>query len=143
MSCCIFKRRALALNSKMDRAGVSSTKIGASSSVWIAPLSRSQSSPARFPFFIFSDPSSDSDAISRFTSCMDAISREKIPTGFFQSTAMLRVIDKTNAVLPMAGRAATIIRSVFCHPEVMRSTPVNPEGIPDSPSSRLLASSIS
>ncbi len=34
---------------------------------------------------------------------------------------MAMAIDSTNAVLPMAGRAAMMIRSDFCHPDVILS----------------------
>jgi len=47
---------------------------------------------------------------------------------------MLRAIDKVNAVLPIPGRAAIIIKSLGCHPEVSLSNSVKPEGIPERPS---------
>ena len=47
---------------------------------------------------------------------------------------MLRAIDKVSAVLPIPGRAATIMRSLSCHPEVILSTLSNPDGMPLRPS---------
>lgn len=35
-------------------------------------------------------------------------------------------MDKVKAVLPIPGRAATIIKSLFCQPDVSLSTPKNP-----------------
>ena len=46
------------------------------------------------------------------------------------------------AVLPIPGRAATITRSDFCHPEVTLSSLVNPDGTPLNPSSFCLKTSI-
>ena len=41
---------------------------------------------------------------------------------------------KVRAVFPIPGRAATIIKSLGCQPEVNLSSLVNPEGIPLNPS---------
>ena len=43
-------------------------------------------------------------------------------------------LESTNAVLPIPGRAATMIMSERCHPAVIRSNSVNPELIPLIPS---------
>ena len=50
------------------------------------------------------------------------------------SIEMFLVIVKAKAVLPIPGRAAQIIKSDFCHPEVTLSKLVNPDGIPLKPS---------
>ncbi len=59
-----------------------------------------------------------------------------------KSTAMFLAIESTNAVLPMAGRAAMMIRSEFCHPEVMASNSEYPVARPDRPLSRFAAACI-
>src|SRR5690606_39327928 len=75
-----------------------------------------------------------SPAIKRLTNCTDDISRENTATALLWSTAALRATDKTNAVLPIAGRAAIITKSEGCQPEVILSNAVRPEGIPVNPS---------
>lgn len=47
---------------------------------------------------------------------------------------MFRAIDKVKAVLPIPGRAATIIKSEGCQPEVNLSSLLKPVGIPLKPS---------
>ena len=64
-------------------------------------------------------------------------------TPLLKSTAAFRASDKVKAVLPIAGRAATIIKSDFCQPPVTRSRLLKPEGHPVNESSCFLASSIS
>ena len=51
----------------------------------------------------------------------------------FWSTAIFLAIDRINAVFPIAGRAAIIIRSDGCQPPVSLSTALNPEGTPERP----------
>ena len=65
---------------------------------------------------------------------MDDISKEKKATGICLVTAIFRAIERVNAVFPIPGRAAIIIKSLGCHPEVNLSTLTKPEGIPDKPS---------
>jgi len=43
---------------------------------------------------------------------------------------MLRAIESTKAVLPIEGRAATMMRSDNCQPSVTRSSAMNPDGTP-------------
>ena len=50
------------------------------------------------------------------------------------STVIFLAIDNVNAVLPIPGLAATIIKSLGCHPEVNLSISPNPEAIPLKPS---------
>ena len=64
-------------------------------------------------------------------------------TGILWSTAILRAMDKTKAVLPMAGRAAITIMSERCQPLVILSKALNPEGTPDTPDLLVMALSIS
>ena len=47
---------------------------------------------------------------------------------------MFLAIDSTKAVLPIPGRAARIIKSEGCQPEVTRSKAAKPDGTPESPS---------
>ena len=46
---------------------------------------------------------------------------------------MLLAIDNANAVLPIPGLAAIIIKSLSCQPAVKLSILLNPEGTPLSP----------
>ncbi|MNT09505.1 hypothetical protein D3C72_1442910 [compost metagenome] len=57
----------------------------------------------------------------RCTSCSFDISSEKTNTGFCASTATLRQKFKASEVLPMAGRAARISKSLAWKPESMWS----------------------
>ena len=68
--------------------------------------------------------------IRRIISCTEDISSEKNPTPRSWSTAMLRAIESTNAVLPIEGRAAMMTRSLSCQPRVTLSMAVNPDGTP-------------
>ena len=47
---------------------------------------------------------------------------------------MFRAIDSTNAVFPIPGRAAIIIKSDGCQPDVILSNLSNPVAMPDKPS---------
>ena len=49
-------------------------------------------------------------------------------------TAIFLAIDSVSAVFPIPGRAATIIKSLSCQPEVNLSTLSKPDGIPLRPS---------
>ena len=55
---------------------------------------------------------------------------------------MLRAMVSVNAVLPIDGRAAMIIKSDACQPSVTLSMEVNPEGTPLNLLSFFEASSI-
>lgn len=68
--------------------------------------------------------------IRRIISCTEDISSEKNATPCSWSTAMLRAIESTKAVLPIEGRAATMIRSDSCQPSVTRSRAMKPDGTP-------------
>ena len=76
----------------------------------------------------------------------DDISKEKNATGISLVTAISLAIERVNAVLPIPGRAAMIIKSLGCHPDVSLSsfrkpvlTPLNPSRL-DISSIRVLAS---
>ncbi len=78
----------------------------------------------------------------RLTSCRLLISRENMAVGILRLTAMFLAMERTKAVFPIAGRAAMMMRSEFCHPEVSLSSSRNPVSSPDSPDSRFAAASI-
>ena len=65
---------------------------------------------------------------------MDDISKEKKATGICLVTAIFRAMESVNAVLPIPGRAAMMIKSLGCHPEVNLSNFSNPVLTPLSPS---------
>ena len=98
---------------------------------------------SRLPFLNLSLLISVSDEIKRCTSCTADISKLNTATGMSWSTAMLRAIDSTKAVLPMPGRAASTIMSERCQPPVILSKSWNPEGTPLTPSSLFRAASMS
>ena len=72
--------------------------------------------------------------MSRVINCTEDISREKKATGVCLVTAIFLAIDRVSAVLPIPGRAAIIIKSLGCHPEVRRSSFSKPEATPLKPS---------
>ena len=133
MPFCAFKRRHFALNSKIDKAGVSSMNILASNNLLIFECNCCHSCGSNFPLRIFSASISASAEMIRFTSCTALISREKRATEWPKSTAAFRHAETTKAVLPIPGRAAIMINSCFCQPDVKRSRSVNPDGIPVKP----------
>ena len=66
---------------------------------------------------------------SLWESCILPISSEKIAT-LYPLIAALRATHRANAVLPMDGRAARMIRSDFCMPLVILSRSIKPVGTP-------------
>ena len=96
-------------------------KIGAFKSCDVRECSCSHSKLANFPCLIFSPSISETLTIKRLTNCTLDISNEKIATGKLYSTAIFFAIESTKAVFPIAGRAAIMIKSDFCHPEVIWS----------------------
>ena len=94
------------------------------------------------PFRSFSEEMPASLAIRRVTSWVLLISRLNTATARLCSTAMLRAMLSTKAVLPMPGRAATMIMSLFCQPAVILSRRVNPVGTPLTPPVRFFAFSM-
>ncbi len=75
-----------------------------------------------------------SPTIKRVISCTLLISNENTATGILLSTAIFFAIDNTKAVFPIPGRAAKMTKSEACHPDVILSISVNPEGTPLRPS---------
>ena len=70
------------------------------------------------------------ELIKRFASCTEVISMENTATGILSESPAYSAIFKAKDVLPMEGRPATMMRSPFCSPEVMRSNTVKPVGSP-------------
>ena len=65
-------------------------------------------------------------------SCSLDISSENIATGTFAFTAAFLAIFRAKEVFPILGRAAMIIRSDFCKPDVRLSRRVKPVATPVS-----------
>ena len=122
------------VKSKIDSEGVSSMYKGAFSKSLTLTFNCSHSCGSKSPFRSFSEVSPVSLEIKRVINCTEDISNEKSATGSFPETAIFLAIDNTNAVFPIPGRAAIIIKSEGCHPEVKSSNFLNPDGIPDKPS---------
>ncbi len=130
MSLCIFSRRAFERNSKTESAGVSSMNRGAEPSGLVADSRWRHCSGVRRPLFTSLPLRPVSATIRRIMSCTEDISSEKNATPASWSTAMLRAMVSTKAVLPIDGRAATMMRSESCQPSVTRSMAVKPDGTP-------------
>ena len=118
----------------MESDGVSSMNKGAFSKVLTLTFSCSHSCFSSLPVRSFSEDKPVSLEIRRVINCTDDISKEKKATGIFWFTAIFLAIESVNAVLPIPGRAATMIKSLSCHPDVNLSSFVNPEGMPLKPS---------
>jgi hypothetical protein len=108
--CCETKRLALALKSKISE-GVSSINNGAfqifNFGTQLFPFMFSS-----LPVRNFSDDKPVSEEIKRVINCTDAISGKTKQQVFHN----LFLVDNTNAVLPIAGLAAIIIKSLGCQP---------------------------
>src|SRR5690554_6798854 len=102
----------------MDNDAVSSIYKGASSKSFTFTCSCSHSCGSSLPVLSFSEPNPVSDDISLVIICTADISKEKTATPYPPSIAIFRAIDKTKAVLPIQGRAAIIIKSEGCQPDV-------------------------
>ncbi len=118
----------------MDSDGVSSMNKGAFSKAFTFTFSCSHSCFSNLPVRNFSEESPVSEEIKRVINCTDDISQEKNATGILWFTAMFLAMDKVSAVFPIPGRAAMIIKSLGCQPEVSLSTLSKPEGTPLNPS---------
>ena len=123
--------RALLCNSNTLKPGVSSIYIGAPMRSLTLVSSLFHSCLVSRPFLILSPSISQTFIIRRLTNCTLDISNENIATGRLKFTAIFFAMDNTKAVLPIAGRAAIIIRSDFCQPDVILSSSVMPLGTPD------------
>ena len=79
----------------------------------MASLILAYSSSLNCPIRIFQKLTPLSIANKRCISCVLDISKEKIATFFFKLIAACRTKSKAKEVLPIEGRAATIIKSDF------------------------------
>ena len=113
--------------------------MGASYSSFILLSKRSHSWSSSLPLFIFSPWIWQTFTINLFTSWTFDISNENTPIGNLKFTAIFFAIESTKAVLPIAGRAAIMIKSEFCQPDVISSSFLNPDCNPLIPSSLLAA----
>jgi len=110
--------RALALNSNIDKAGVSSKNNFTLDNLFIASFKVIHSVSSNSPFLILSlDICVWADNIL-ITNCGAVISKEKNAMGKPNSTAIFRAIDRAKAVFPIPGLAAIIIKSDGCNPPV-------------------------
>ena len=114
-----FNLLHFALISAIEIPGVSSMYIGASESGPSAVASFTQSSSSIFPVLILLLSTIASLQSILFTSCDLDISRLNITTGFFAFTAAYVAIFNANADFPIAGLAATKIKSELCKPAVL------------------------
>ena len=137
-----FKRRHFARNSNTLKAGVSSMYSGASERRPMRSCNWVYSCGFRLPLRNLSELISVSAEIKRCTNWTADISSEKTATGTLYSTVMFRAMVRTNAVLPIPGRAARTIMSDFWKPPVMRSRSTNPVDTPLTPPSWLRALSM-
>ena len=124
-SCSRFSRRALERSTSGDRPGVSSMKTLAwSFRMRIALVTRLQSSSSSWPVRRRVALMRPTEEIRRMASWPADISMEKTATAFFDLMAAYSAMFSANVVLPMAGRAARITRSVGCRPAVIMSNSV-------------------
>ena len=84
----------------------------------MVPEMRAQSSSSSCPVRILVWSTRDSDARERIMICSEGISRLKIRTGLSCNIAAFSTRFIANVVLPIDGRAATIIKSDGCKPAV-------------------------
>ena len=112
---------------------MSSIYNGAFSRFLTLTLSCSHSCFSSLPVLNLSEFKPVSDEINLVINWIEDISKEKKARGIWLSIAILLVIDKARAVLPIPGLAAIITRSLCCHPAVSLSILANPEGIPLNP----------
>ncbi|MNR14826.1 hypothetical protein D3C85_1313220 [compost metagenome] len=97
---------------------------------WMAWVRRGQSSSSRRPVRSRCWSSRPTEPSIRMASCTPAISIENTATGRPCSTATCSPMFSENAVLPIDGRPATMIRSPACMPLVILSRSMKPVGTP-------------
>ena len=125
-----FRRRHFARISATRIPGVSSIKIGASDNAPVATKYCVYSSGVNLPVFKCPALMLACEQIIRSTRDSAPISRLKIATVSFKFTATFFAIFNTKAVLPTDGRAAKMINSSACSPDVILSKPIYPVAIP-------------
>ena len=95
-----------------------------------AAITFSQSAGSMFARRNFSELTPATEDKIRPTSCSLPISREKNATVLSYNIVTFWAIFKVKAVFPIAGRAATRMRSDFCKPLKIWSTSLKPVGTP-------------
>jgi hypothetical protein len=110
--------------------GVSSIQIGALVRMPAARASRGKSSSRSMPLRSFCASMRASAVSMRWTSDSLLISSEKNATFFSLVIAAFCAMLSVNAVLPIEGRAATMIRSDGWKPDVSSSRSAKPLGTP-------------
>ena len=123
-------RRAFVRSSIVLMLGVSSMKMGASASLFMAGASRAKSISSRKPVRRRCESMLATEESRRSTSCSLLISRLKMPTTLPSLTAACSAKLRARLVLPMEGRAAMRTRSDFWSPVVMVSRSAKPVRIP-------------
>ena len=140
--CSRCKRRALARASRIVIPGVSSTEMGAWAKLPTWRVKFNQSSSRKRPVRNLCRSTLVSKQSSRWATCCLDISRLKIATGTPASTAALRATPNANDVFPTLGRAARIIKSPACRPDVKSFSSLYPVSTPDTAETRLWARSM-
>ena len=126
----LVSRRALARISITDVPGLSSIHNGASARRPTPWLMRDQSSSRSWPLRTFLESTRDSVQRMRWLISSWLISNENSRTGRPASIATDVAMLSAKDVLPMAGRAPTMMRLLGCRPESSRSKSVKPVGVP-------------
>ena len=114
----------------MPRSEESSNQSGASSSSLQARTTFGQSRWETWPLRSLSPEIRARQAMKRWASSTSDISSEKKATGLLLLTATFSAMLATRALLPIAGRAATMIRLPGWKPPVIASMSRKPAGVP-------------
>jgi hypothetical protein len=123
-------RRTLALISMSVTPAVSSIQIGARLTSATPRTSLGQSSALTLPLLSACAGMRVTCEMSLWTSCSLLISKEKIATGIPFWPAACQIEFNAKAVFPIAGRAASMTRSLLWKPVVRRSRSSKPVSTP-------------
>ncbi len=115
------------------RFGLSSIHIGDSARRPMPFEIRVQSSSRRLPSRMFLASTLASAHSNRWLSSRWPISRLNTSTGRFSRTAACAAMLSANEVLPMAGRAPTIVSELGWSPDNSSSRSMKPVGVPVMP----------
>ena len=129
----LCSNRALERTRSMLISGLSSTQMGSLASSPAVCLACSHVSCDSFPLRQRYGSISPADRSQRSPNRSACISR-LYTTVWCPAAAAAFARWSAKAVFPTAGRAAMVIRSLFCHPPVILSSSVSPVGIPVTPS---------
>ena len=128
----LCSRRAFARISSIPTSLESSTHSGAAARRWLALRIFGQRCSATRPLRSSSPLIRAWEATNRWASSASAISSENSATGLPCSTAAFSAMLHTSALLPIAGRAAMMIRFPGWKPPVISSRSLKPDGVPVS-----------